>query len=87
MAQPDWGTDKLTLKFKFSFHQKKMTEPNNQALISQLLNSITGKDFKIICVVDKNASPVLPVDKTGEIGNPDIENISNIFGSAELLES
>jgi DNA polymerase-3 subunit gamma/tau len=87
MAQPDWETDKLTLKFKFSFHQKKMTEPNNQALISQLLNSITGHDFKILCVVDKNASPVLSVDKTGEIGNPDIENISNIFGSAELLES
>jgi DNA polymerase-3 subunit gamma/tau len=87
MATPAWEGNSLTLKFKFSFHQKKMNEPHNQALISELIESISGKQYTIVCVVDKTAESKPAADNQTSIDNKDVENISNIFGGAELLES
>ncbi len=80
MAKPQISDDTLTLEFKFAFHQKRFTEPNNRAVISAIVEEIRKKPTKIVCVV---------VEKNTQNGpsNDSVKTISNIFGSAELLES
>jgi DNA polymerase-3 subunit gamma/tau len=92
MAQPTFGDDSLTLAFAFPFHQKRSNEAANRQRLADIISELTGVAVKIDCIVDKNAStPTLPVITTVNAPKPvasnDIATISNIFGSAELLES
>jgi DNA polymerase-3 subunit gamma/tau len=77
MAQPEFNGERLTLAFKFAFHQKRVNEAKNRKLISDVIERLYGQPVEIECIVAEVA--------TAE--KPDVSTISNIFGGAELLES
>jgi DNA polymerase-3 subunit gamma/tau len=77
MAQPTFDGQKLTLSFKFAFHQKRVNEAKNRKLLSDVIEKLYGKPVEIVCVVAEAESAT----------KPDVSAISNIFGGAELLES
>jgi DNA polymerase III subunit gamma/tau len=89
MAQPDFGTDgELKLLFGFAFHQKRGSEPANKDKLAKIIKELTGRGVKIECLLDKAAKPpkTSPA-KVNQSPPADLSTISNIFGSAELLES
>lgn len=80
-------TDKKTVRlaFAFPFHQKKLRETSNQKLVAQILSQQLNKKISLECVLDKNLAIEKPQADTA---NQDtLSTISNIFGSAEVLES
>jgi DNA polymerase-3 subunit gamma/tau len=91
MAQPSLKSNTLELSFEFAFHQKRIRDSKNAQIIADVYHELTDQKILIECVVDKNAKPQKyvikpePANKTTE--SQEIKTISNIFGSAELLES
>lgn len=83
MAQADIQADKLILTFNFPFHQKRLQDDKNRQLLTKLIKDTTGKTLVVEAMLNKSAS------KSGASNTrPDkaLQNISNIFGSAEVLE-
>ena len=78
MAHPEFDGQRLTLAFKFAFHQKRVAEAKNRKLLADIVQQLTGQPVEITCVVAE-AEPLA--------AKPDVDTISNIFGGAELIES
>lgn len=88
MAVPEFKDNELTLRFAFPFHQKRFNEDKNRSLISEIIKKQTGQAVFIVCLVDKSLSAAQqPEAKPLEKPDDPLDNISNIFGSAEVLES
>jgi DNA polymerase-3 subunit gamma/tau len=85
VAKPVWEEDKITIGFQFPFHQKKMIETGNNEIVSQAIKDVIHKRLTIVCVVDDSIVSA-PKEEDVQDESP-IDNISNIFGGAELLES
>ncbi len=85
VAKPTWEEDKITIAFQFPFHQKKMVETANNEIVSKAIKEVIHKKLIIECVVDQTIGSNKD-DSVIEDESP-IDNISNIFGGAELLES
>ncbi len=88
MAQPALEDQKVTLGFEFPFHQKKLTESKNREIVAELLIAQLGHPVSIATVVNKAAkpakiAPAVPVPPSPAV----LDTISNIFGTAEVLES
>jgi len=87
LAQPKLENQKLVLDFKFPLHQKKLNQAKSKELISQLIKEISGQDIAVECVVNKDLEKhhlqilETPVDDAA------VNSISNIFGSAEMIET
>ena len=80
MARPTLSENTLTLELAFAFHQKRLSEPRNIAVITTLTEAVRHKPTTIRCQKGESTAPkTTPVDT--------ISTISNIFGGAELLES
>lgn len=78
MGRPEFDGNKLLLTFKFAFHQKRLTEAKNHKLLTEVVERLCGRPIEIACRVAETDSQAV---------KPDMNNISNIFGGAELLES
>jgi DNA polymerase-3 subunit gamma/tau len=94
MAQPKLNQEnELVLAFAYTFHQKKMNEEKSRLLIRDVLADVLGRSVSVVCVVEKNIRPpqVTVADaktiKADTKSGDSIDNISNIFGGAEVLES
>jgi DNA polymerase III subunit gamma/tau len=92
MAQPDFSTPgNLELAFAFAFHQKRINDAKNRQIISDIIKRLTGTAVHINCVVNEDAKPLkvasTPIKDVVAPPKADLSTISNIFGSAELLES
>ena len=90
MASPKLESDTLTLAFHFAFHQKRLNEAHNRRIIADTIKELTGQDITVTCVLDESLPE--PVRETQSIptiqpDNETVQNISNIFGGAELLQS
>lgn len=90
LAEPRIEETQLVLAFQFPLHQKKVAQAKNTDLVARLVEEVSGCRLNIKCVIDKQLKrtpedglPAKPVSKTNE----PIKAISNIFGSAEVLES
>lgn len=81
MAEVRFDEGTAYLSFKFAFHQKKINDTKNRAIISELLQGITGKEMEIVTSLSSKDSE-LPVYE-----DPGLQNVSNIFGGHEVLES
>ncbi len=82
MAKPEFDGRKLTLAFKFAFHQKRINEAKNRKIFADVIERLYGAPIEIVCIVAQTAEGgLVPAAK------PDVSAISNIFGGAELLES
>ena len=88
LAEPTITDGKLNLAFAFQLHQKKAQEARHLKLIGKTIEQMTGDNLEISCVVDKELVEKrrVQVPETGNSGL-DVKTISNIFGSAEVLES
>lgn len=85
MAQPRMEEQNLILGFRFAFHQKQINQKKTRSLISTIIHQQTGARPTITCVVvDAIDTPVVAKK---EAPATDIKNVSDIFGSAEVLES
>ena len=78
MAEVNLSNDVLKLDFKFPFHYKQVNESKNQKIFQEILESLNKKELKIVSEVNKSEKK----EQTDEF-----KNISNIFGSHEVLES
>ena len=93
MARPQFNeAGKLELQFAFAFHQKRISEAKNRLIIADALKTATGQDIDIICVLNKDVTPmptrtIQTQDIVIPTENIPMEAISNIFGGGELLES
>ncbi len=88
MATPTFDADKLTLAFSFGFHKKRLDDPKNKQMLLAVIHDVTGTNVTLECVVEHADEPKeivqKPVGKPEE--NKDLQAISNIFGSAEVIE-
>ena len=92
MARPEVTSDKITLYFKFGFHKKRLSEAKNHAIITDILQNLTGHSIALHCELETteiaSAAPAVSATKPAASGADDsVATISNIFGGAELLES
>lgn len=92
LANPSLQGDILTLKFQFSLHQKKINQPKSKDLIGGIIESMSSDKLSIECLVDKTINPPPPEPQPTVVASSSndaeqMQAISNIFGSAEVLES
>lgn len=91
MAQPTISGDELTLTFGFAFHQKRLNETKNMQVISDVIKKATGNSIQVTCVVgkvsDKPKELSIEPPVAASTQSDPLAAISNIFGSAEVLES
>lgn len=91
MAEPTISGDELTLTFGFAFHQKRINETKNRQVISDVIERVTGKPIQISCVVGTVSSQPKELSVEPKVAastsSDSLSTISNIFGSAEVLES
>ena len=88
MATPTFGSDKLILSFAFPFHQKKLSDPKNRQLLSEIIFQVTGIGTSIECILDTAVEPTA-ISTALESKLQDtinLKTISNIFGGAEIVE-
>jgi len=78
--------EKVVLKTKFPFHQKALNDSKNKTILNDLIHKITGKNFHIEVVLDKNINDYIVDDVHEEALDLDITSISNIFGGGEVVE-
>jgi DNA polymerase-3 subunit gamma/tau len=99
MAHPTVDGNELTLSLGFLFHQKRLNEVKNKQIIANILETLTGNQYSIRCIVEKDlpepiAPSVAPVVTAVPVaavvaptpGSP-LDTISNVFGSAEVLDA
>lgn len=89
MAHATYKDNSFELTCKFAFHVKRLSDSQHKKILLAELRKHYGDSVDLNCIVaDKpNAQP--RDQKRPDIANSgeEIENISNIFGSAEVLES
>jgi DNA polymerase-3 subunit gamma/tau len=83
-AKPGESQDQAVLSFQFAFHQKRLNEPKNKQIVSDLLSHMLGRPVRLDCQL--SAKPAAKTANKDAAGNH-LATISNIFGSAEVLES
>jgi DNA polymerase III subunit gamma/tau len=94
LAEPRLGRGGLVLAFKFPLHHKKINQARQLQQLETLIASVTGVSVKVTCEVDKDLniadrSPRLASQSkfNDKELSTQIETISNIFGTTEVLES
>jgi hypothetical protein len=95
MAVPEFTPGTLTLRFKFAFHQKRMSEAKHRKIVGDIIMQLSGQSIAINCVYDKEAqlsdSPISAAPAAAIAPSTDtaasLSAISNIFGGGELIES
>ena len=82
MAHTDFSeTGKVTLSFAFAFHQKRITDPKNRKIVTDTIESVTGQEVELACVVSEEPKARTTSAKPDEA----LQNISSVFGGGELL--
>lgn len=84
MAETAINGDVLELRLKFNFHKKQLDMKNNQLKIVEIANKHDSKikSVNTIAIKEENAGE----SSQKYDSSKDISNISNVFGSAEMLE-
>jgi len=82
MAEVSEGEDSLTLSFNFAFHARQMNE--NKPILSEIIMKTNPKIVQIN--ISQNSVAPAKADVSAP-KNETINNITNIFGSSEVLES
>lgn len=88
MAVPEFSQGQITLAFKFPFHQKRLADDRNKKIVEEIIKKLTGENVKLICVVNSSLKLEPPAEnqQVGDETRQHLTTISNIFGSAEVLE-
>lgn len=83
MASPTFSDNTVTLTFTFAFHQKRISDSKNKQILTKILGDLMGNPIDLVCVVDTSRKPKKATKKSEP---ENLDNISNIFGGAEVLE-
>lgn len=87
MAQPNFKDDQLDLVFDFSFHQKQVSEAKNKQIIANIIENLTGRQYKIECLLNDDAKSTANNSKpANNQSTKDLDAINKIFGGGELVE-
>ena len=87
MAQAQVLSNKLVLEFKFPFHFKQVNQPKNKSILTVILEELGHKDIELDISLNSNTPKLIkPAVKT-EPEDKTLANITNIFGSGEMLDS
>lgn len=87
MASASYFDNTLTLVFKFPFHYKQMNEQKNKNVLTQVAKHLGQEDIMIQITLSPDGSDFLPPEPPAKKTEPDnLSTITNIFGSAEMLE-
>lgn len=86
LATPSFNDGLLKLAFEFPLHQKKLEQPKNKAMITDIISSLCGNKPLIECVVDKAAKRT-PKAEPQSAEPQSIKSITDIFGTAEMVEA
>lgn len=81
MAEPKYSGNVLELHFKFPFHYKQMSMERNLLQINDIVKSMDKSISGVKIELQKNNKA------TSKATEQPLKNISNIFGSAEVIES
>jgi DNA polymerase-3 subunit gamma/tau len=97
MAEASFEDQKLTLAFKFAFHQKRVNDAKNKQILIDLLKQKTGKTIALALIVSASAMPKdAPATSVAPAAaavtatpatSQSLEAITNVFGGGEILES
>ena len=88
--------DTLTLYCKFPFHAKRLADTAHKKILEETIQSISGRLLSISCEVQKRSKEASDDDRGGvasvsagakKAESHHLETVSNIFGSAEVIES
>ena len=87
MAEPSFDGHDLELSFNFAFHQKRVTDPKNKKILADIIFDLSGQSVVITCVVAKKEAVEVTAASAKKPAHtaPDITDITNIFGGAEVL--
>ncbi|MCA9328650.1 hypothetical protein KC959_02680, partial [Candidatus Saccharibacteria bacterium] len=88
MATPEQDQKTIILSFGFDFHKKQVDNPKNVSIIRDYLRDYFGvHDYstKVSKNLSKTPEPSTPTPQKSESVDA-VANVSNIFGSAELLD-
>ena len=93
MAKPTFYEDGLELAFNFAFHQKRVNEARNKEVITNLLRQLSGREIALHCTLASGAKPSAPPPSSAPspqaaatVDPAALSAISNVFGSAEVLD-
>lgn len=88
LAKPSLKDGQLNLEFPYNLHKKKVNEANNIQIIGRVVERLSGDKVIIKCSVDRNLSTERSPKPAGKpLDSFQLKTISNIFGSAEVVES
>ncbi|MBI1952263.1 DNA polymerase III subunit gamma/tau [Candidatus Saccharibacteria bacterium] len=92
LAQPEIEGNTVTLTFQFPLHKNKVEQARHIQLISDVLGELSGKKVEVKCTLSKkfkkqSKTHVPTPSLVAEPKSSELTTISNIFGSAEVLES
>lgn len=90
MADAQHKDDTLTLAFKFPFHFKQVANPKNKSLLLVIIEELGHRNVSVeikLTADSKPGSPKPPTSIKKGSSDPNLANITNIFGSGEMLES
>ncbi|MBP9761735.1 hypothetical protein KBD11_01570, partial [Candidatus Saccharibacteria bacterium] len=79
MARPSISGDILLLELSFGFHQKRLNEPRNLAILTSLVERYRDASTQI-------KFSLIASDQDHSKSSDPVATISNIFGGAELLD-
>lgn len=85
MAEVEETDEYVALIFTFPFHYKQMQEAKNKAVFSSVLASVGDKKKRLEVRMAEVEKATLPSSSTKPGAN--LDSVSNIFGSHEVLES
>ncbi|HET7529257.1 MAG TPA: DNA polymerase III subunit gamma/tau [Candidatus Saccharimonadales bacterium] len=86
LARPSLDGNHLVLAFEFPLHQKKLDQAKNKAMVAEIIEQLCGSKLIIESVVDKSVSSRRE-EEPEPVENPAISSITNIFGTAEMIET
>lgn len=90
MAQVSIDDGRLLLGFKFPFHAKQISQERNLSKVRELVSTSFGEPLIISVIVsddyEEPAHAQLNDPEEADPADSTLSNISNIFGSAELLD-
>lgn len=87
MAEIRHDEGKVILHFEFPFHFKQISMERNSMIIEKLIKSFDGNIQQVEIVLKEKDNPEQNHPKNRQMADESVASISNIFGSAEVLES
>lgn len=88
MGKPEYSGETIIIKFRFKFHLNQLGLDKNKLVISKVLKDLGYENFELKLEEAQEVKPIKPTIKKEAVDTEDnLTSISNIFGSAEVLES